>query len=263
MMAAHGDENQDERMGRRMFLWLGLPLLIWSCSHDPGVGDMSAGSDTFESRDTGGAVCTRQVLIEEVVNARDIGGQALAQSRRVACGQILRGGDLCRLSAAGCSEFTALGIKTVIDLRAAQTQQASPAASCVTDRTAAVSGALPKLLPDTPDNYLALMQEKDAIAAVFAALGDPQNYPVYIHCVIGRDRASFIPALVLLTLGADRQTVIDEFNLSGAAGITVKEPCITAILDEVEHQGGIEAFLESCGVTSTQLENLRTQVQMN
>jgi protein-tyrosine phosphatase len=180
----------------------------------------------------------------------------------VGCKKILRGGDLCGLSGDGCDEFARLGIKTVIDLRKADVQQAQPAASCAASQATAVPAAMPKLLPDTPENYLALMTEKSAIAAAFAALGEAQSYPVYLHCVIGRDRASFVTALVLLALGAERQTVIDEFNLSGEASVAVKQPCIEAVLDEIDSQGGIETYLTSAGVTTAQLETLRAEARV-
>jgi protein-tyrosine phosphatase len=166
---------------------------------------------------------------------------------------------LAGLSADGCAELTQIGISTIIDLRMESTQINEPPAACVTDAATLVGAAMPKLLPDTPENYLALMDETDAILAVFAALGDSQSYPAYIHCVIGRDRASFVTALVLLGLGASHQTVIDEFLMSENAGIAVKKDCIQAVLAEVDARGGIEAFLSSVGVTPAQLASLRSQ----
>ena len=180
----------------------------------------------------------------------------------MACRQILRGGHLGGLSQGGCNELSQLGIKTVVDLRQSAVQQSQPPAACVTSQANVVSAAMPKLLPDTPANYLELFKEKGAIAAVFDALGDTQAYPVYVHCVIGRDRASFVTALVMLALGADRQTVIDEFNLSESAGVAVKQPCIEAVLDEVDKRGGIEAFLNTCGVTTAELTALRDTVRI-
>jgi len=141
----------------------------------------------------------------------------------------------------------------------APVQQSDPAAACVTSQASHVDAALPKLLPDTPANYLALLQEKAAVAKVFAALGSAGSYPVYFHCVIGRDRASFVAALILLALGAERQAVITEFELSNAAGVAVKTPCIEALLDEINKLGGIETYLTSAGVTAAQLATLRAE----
>jgi hypothetical protein len=171
----------------------------------------------------------------------------------------MHGGTLASLSAAACADLTALGIKAVIDLREDSAQQALPAPACVQETATVVDATMPKLLPDTPENYLALFGETASIAAIFEALGDAESYPVYIHCVIGRDRASFVTALVLLALGAERQTVIDEFMLSAEAGVAVKRECIEAVLEEIDARGGVEAFLYSVGVTSGQLEVLRAQ----
>lgn len=233
--------------------------LASGCAHNNGATrDGSGGGDLTAVGDGGqGVPCRQQVLTGEVTNARSLDGVLLADGYKVACGTLFRGGDLCALGSAGCAELATLGIKTVIDLRQATVQQNQPPAACVSSQAKLVSAAMPKLLPDTPDNYLALLQEKAAVATVFTTLADAGAYPVYTHCVIGRDRASFVAALVLLALGAERQAVVDEFELSEGAGVPVQVPCIEAVLDEIEKQGGIEAYLTSAGVTADQLSALR------
>lgn len=264
----------------RSWVGLGAVLCLVACSDDGDSNtDAHSGSDQGESdlalleasvqdtgvhdasvNEAGPQSCVGQILTGgEATNARDLGGTPLAGGMRVTCGKIFRGGDLCSLTSAGCGEFASLGIKTVIDLRMAPVQQSDPAAACVTSQTSHVDAALPKLLPDTPANYLALLQEKAAVAKIFAALGGAGSYPVYFHCVIGRDRASFVAALILLALGAERQAVIDEFELSNDAGVTVKTPCIEALLDEIAKLGGIETYLTSAGVTPAQLATLRAE----
>lgn len=234
-----------------------LAFLLSGCAGDEGGTDAS-----YEDGQDGGIQppqCERRVLEDDVTNAREIGGYPLTPGGYVDCKKIFRGGHLGNLTNAGCQEFSDLGVKTVIDLRMETTQQDAPPPSCATGQATVVNAAMPKLLPDTEDNYLALMSETDAVAAAFGALGSADAYPVYIHCVIGRDRASFITALVLLALGASEQQVVDEFELSEDASIEVKTECIQAILDEVNNRGGIEAYLTSAGVTNTQLEVLRTE----
>ena len=135
--------------------------------------------------------------------------------------------------------------------------QDEPAAGCVGDQATVVNVPMPKLLPDTTDNYIALFNETGSIKNLFNVLGDADAYPVYVHCVIGRDRASFATALILKALGADRKTVIEEFRLSAEAGVAVKEECIEAVLDEIDDRGGIEKTLKDMGVTEAQLNTLR------
>jgi len=220
-------------------------------------GDPDAGIDGGDR-----PPCKRRVLENEVTNARDLGEHPLSNGNYTLCNTILRGGDLTGLSESGCEEFSKLDIRTVIDLRMESTQQSQPAPTCVSEHTAITPAPMPKL-PETPENYLALMQEKDAIATVFTYLGNPEAYPVYIHCVIGRDRASFVTALALLALGANRQTIIEEFMLSEEAGVAVKSECLEAVLEEIETIGGIQAFLLSVGVSNTQLEVLRKELTSN
>lgn len=238
-----------------------LALLLPGCAGDEGGTDAS-----YQDGQDGGIQppqCDRRVFEDDVTNARELGNHPLSAGGYVDCGKITRGGHLGSLSVDGCQEFSDLGIRTVIDLRMDSTQQQEPPPACVTDQATLVNAAMPKLLPDTEDNYLALMSETDAVAAVFEALGSADAYPVYIHCVIGRDRASFIAALVLLALGASDQQVVDEFELSEDANIAVKTECIQAILDEVKARGGIDAYLTSAGVTTTQLDVLRAEVVLD
>jgi len=205
--------------------------------------------------------CTRWILEDDVTNARDLGAWPLEDDYFIPCQKIFRGGDLTTLSTEACTDFTNLGIKTVIDLRADSVQLGQPGAACVTSITGQLNAAMPKLLPDTPENYLALLEETGAIATIFEALGNPDTYPVYIHCVIGRDRASFVIALILLTLGADQQTILNDFNLSEDAGVAVKPDSLQAVLDEIDKLGGIEVLLASASVTSGQIEVLKTEAR--
>lgn len=249
-----------EAVRRAAVLALGLALVACSSDDADGAGDGGTGADATGTDAAGAGACQRQVLTGDVVNARAVGGLPLAGGKRLACGKLYRGGDLCGLDAAGCDGFAKLGIRAVVDLRAQAAQQSSPAPSCVGKVATLVPAPLPKLLPDTPANYLALLDETAAVKALFTALGQAGSYPVYIHCVIGRDRASVAVALVLLAAGAGRQAVIDEFNLSVKAGVAVKQPCIEALIDEVDRRGGIETYLQGAGVTAARLKTLRAQL---
>jgi protein-tyrosine phosphatase len=209
------------------------------------------------------APCDGRILEQEVTNARDLGGQMGANGQAAACAKVFRGGELTRLTDVGCQEFENLAIKTVVDLRQRHVQTSDPPPTCVSERAGMVSAAMAKLLPDTPEHYLALFGETDAIRLLFETLGANDNYPVYFHCVIGRDRASFAAALVLSAIGVERSAIVDEFELSANAGVAVKTECIEAVLDEIEGRGGIETFLMSAGVDQTDLEALRAVMLPN
>jgi protein-tyrosine phosphatase len=228
-------------------------LILPGCAGDEGGTDAS-----YQDGGIQPPQCERRVLEDYVTNAREIGGHALTGGGYVDCGKIMRGGHLSGLSADGCREFSDLGIKTVIDLRMESERLQLPNTDCVTDQAAAINATLPKLDP-SEDNYVALLGETGAVAAVFAVLGESSSYPVYLHCMIGRDRASTMNALVLMALGVPDQTVVDEFDLNNDAGVSVDTGYIQAVIDEVKSRDGIEAYLTSVGVTSGQLEILRSE----
>jgi protein-tyrosine phosphatase len=203
--------------------------------------------------------CLRRILETQVTNARDLGGWPVAEGI-VSCGRIFRGGALTQLAGEGCEKLSALGVNTIVDLREQIVQDTAPPPACVSETAKHVSAPLPKLLPDTPENYLALLNEAEAIRQLFSMLSTAASYPVYVHCEIGRDRASFASALILLAVGASDETVMEEFLLSGKAGVTVKGECMSAVLGEITARGGIEAYLLSVGVDSDGLERLRPNV---
>jgi protein-tyrosine phosphatase len=229
-----------------------VAILVGGCAGNEG------GSDAGEDGGNGRPQCERRILEDEVTNAREVGAHALSVGGYVDCGKIMRGGHLGGLSDDGCQEFADLGIKTVIDLRMDSEQQQTAPPACVTDQATVVDASLPKYDPSA-DNYVALLDETSTVTAIFAALGESGSYPVYIHCMIGRDRASTMTALVLMALGASDQTVVDEFDLNNDAGVSVDTDYIQAVIDEVKTRGGIEAYLTSTGVTTAQLETLRTE----
>lgn len=210
-----------------------------------------------EHQPTDALTCSRWLFEGEVSNARDLGGQPLESGEKVACRKLMIGGHLGGLSDNGCTEFVELGIRTVIDLRQANDRQSEPNVSCVVDSAEQVQAVMPKKLPPSVENYLILLDEDQAIATIFSKLGEAQSYPIYIHCVIGRDRASFVAALILLALGADEKTVTEEFLLQNELGITVEEEWMQAVMDEIRNRGGIEEYILSTGVSSDQLKVLR------
>jgi protein-tyrosine phosphatase len=129
----------------------------------------------------------------------------------------------------------------------------------------------------------------DAAAPVFRQLIElllsGENTPLLIHCQAGKDRTGIMTALLLLALGAEREWIVSDFLKSNDALIpyfkklliirkiitfgffpsarmlyvvTVKKRNIDSIIDRVEnHYGGIEGFLSSAGLNSTDILKLR------
>jgi protein tyrosine phosphatase (PTP) superfamily phosphohydrolase (DUF442 family) len=209
---------------------------------------------------TGTCVQGQRILVDEVVNGRDLGGTPLADGARVACGKLYRAAAPANLSAQGCAEFARLGIRTVVDLRVDSEITAAPHSACVQEQASIILAPMPVPYNLSPQDYIADLDTTESVAAAFGALGDEAAYPVYFHCTYGRDRSGVLAAVVLLALGAAREDIMEEYQLTTAAGLTTAPASLEAVLDEIELRGGVEAYLDSAGVAAARLEVLRAQV---
>lgn len=200
------------------------------------------------------STCQRSqfVLRPDLSNARDLGGVPLAEGS-VACGAIFRGPPL-RLTEQGCQQLTELRLGTVVDLRIDSERLGSPEAPCVTANLVAAPLPIPYGLG--PEDYLRDLNTDDSVAKVFHTLGDERAYPVYFHCTYGRDRTGVIGALLLLALGASRQTVMEEYMLS-APNVGAYPIALEAVLDEIERRGGALPLLREVGITDQELAVLK------
>ena len=224
--------------------------------HDPVVApDAGASGDGG-----GGRTCQRSepVFVCDVPNARDLVGTPVGNGQAVGCGAIYRGAPLAGLSVQGCQAFATLGIKTVVDLRTPQEVSSRPSSPCVTAAATLVAAPMPIPYDVSPADYVADLNASSSVAAAFAALGDPDAYPVYVHCTYGRDRTGVLAALILSALGATRQDILQEYLLSGPR-VGAYPASLNAVLDDIDRRGGIDAVLGAAGVTPQQLATLRSR----
>lgn len=254
-----------------------LPLLAVACGSNgtpaetptttgTGAGG-SAGSGTTSTTDQGGGggvVSTGgPVQIDGVTNPRHTGGLPTSDGMRVRANTLIRSGHLAELGPNGCADIGSLGIRTVVDLRAADGStgtNANPDDPCVTGALSYYQADLPKLVPPSVDYYLqTLSAAEPKLAAIFGQLGQADALPAIVHCVIGRDRASMITALVLLAIGVPSADVVADFVDNQDASISVEAAWLEAVIDHIDGQGGIEAYLQLHGVTAQQIATLREQ----
>ena len=221
-------------------------------------------NDASGPADAGGAgnACPpgQRILVGEVQNARDLGGTVLGDGRTVACDQLYRGAVLANLTAQGCDEFAALGIRTVVDLRTASERASAPEAACVSEQARIVLAPMPIPYGMDPAAYITDLDATGSVLAAFEVFGDPAAYPAYFHCTYGRDRSGVLAAVILLALGATRDAVMAEYELSNAGGLVTFPDSLQAVLDEIERRGGVEAYLASAGVSADELAALRARL---
>ena len=177
----------------------------------------------------------RTIRLASVRNARDLGGIPVEDGKAITTGLIFRGSDLSE-----CAQedshilFDELGISYVIDLRCGWEADAKPdripsyveylhipfydmeKVGIEYDRTAPGTRKIGHDIACDPihfygslSNPLTVGQIRSALHFVLNAASDGR--PVYFHCSGGKDRAGVLSALILQTLGASADDVIEDY----------------------------------------------------
>lgn len=204
----------------------------------------------------------RRVPLTSVLNARDLGGLPVAGGV-FAPGQVFRSGSLGELSAADAEVLGERGVATVYDFRTVGESALAP------DRVpAGAESILLDVLADSPDTGAANVGEmlKDPVRLA-AALGDGQgaemlrssyrhivslpsarsSYTAFFrgladgtregaalfHCTAGKDRTGWAAAALLTLLGADSDTIHEDYLQTNQDFV----PALKPVLDQIEAAG--------------------------
>ncbi|MFH8480631.1 tyrosine-protein phosphatase [Streptomyces sp. NPDC018055] len=202
----------------------------------------------------------RTVPAATVVNLRDLGGVSLGRDRRVRQGVLFRSGQLSELDPARDRAVAALGIRTVVDLRTADERQWAPdrlpdrarlfVADVLGDHPGVAPARLKALLADPAEaeralgggraeelfaeTYRKMVLSPGAAAAYRAFLetaADPGARPVLFHCTAGKDRTGWAAAVLLMIVGASRETVRRDFLAVNPAVRAAFAPYVQKFLD--------------------------------
>jgi protein-tyrosine phosphatase len=177
----------------------------------------------------GGDLHPQFVDLDGCFNFRDLGGYRTDDEGIVARRMLYRSDSLHRLTDAGHAAFVALGIATVLDLRApAEVRQNSWTPP---DHWRGRYQHLP-MLEEVPDwsamdpwelahadfavrQYRQLaVSGATTLRVAINTLAAPRTLPVVFHCSAGKDRTGVLAALVLRLLGVPADTVAEEYALS-------------------------------------------------
>ncbi len=147
----------------------------------------------------------RTVAIDGVSNARDIGGYKTGDGKQIKRGIVYRGADFERITEAGKNKLVKeLGIKTELDLRERTNRGPSPLGDDI--NYVAVSGPwYDKAFINGYQNDL--LNE----LRVFA---DADNYPIYFHCSLGRDRTGTLAFLLEALCGVSKDDIYMDYEVS-------------------------------------------------
>ncbi len=224
-------------------------------------------------------------------NTRDLGGMRAASGQTVRRGALIRSGNLARLSAAGKAAVLEAGVGCVVDLRSGFELQleANPFADSslychaplMSDDEAAATAVTNALNP--LEMYVVMLEMYRAnIAAVLRAIADaPDGAGVVVHCHAGKDRTGLIVALLLGLMGVSPDDIADDYARSDAhlqaqyaqwleaqrdlderaklaVQLTADRETMLGVLEFLNMQhGGVNKYLEACGLDATTLGRLQ------
>ncbi|WP_022879436.1 tyrosine-protein phosphatase [Microbacterium sp. B19] len=187
-----------------------------------------------------------RVEIPGTTNTRDLGGLPMAGGGIVRPGAVLRGEALAHpgpsvrrvaeWSDAAIESYRALGLRTVIDLRAAEEAALAPSAWAEPTgaRLVAVpideggegdatdymrrlrAGELRSFGPaELADYYVRTVRARaPRFGRALRVLAEPGATPVLIHCAAGKDRTGMLVALLLEALGVDRDATVADYSMT-------------------------------------------------
>ena len=149
----------------------------------------------------------RTVALDGVSNVRDIGGYYSADgSYRMKQGIIYRGADFVHITADGIDKaVNILGINTEIDLREANPTGSSPL------------GATVNYVSVSAPWYTQIWDEPTKQAEFVTALRvftDSNNFPVYFHCSLGRDRTGTLAFFLQALCGVSEEDMTMDYETS-------------------------------------------------
>ncbi len=239
----------------------------------------------------------RRVRFQGAPNFRDLGGYVTASGGRTRWGRLFRSSSLQRLTADDLAAFDGLGICTIYDLRRDDERAREPGPRPVR------ALPIPTRFTDAPDlsplreradgeqwlldDYRAMLNDGGPVfGELLTALAKVDRTPAVFHCAGGKDRTGIAAALLLSWLGVDRETVLDDYELTGKYLSARDNPALVNSMVEMgiarpaaesllgtprwimaetlglmdTEFGGIEAYLRSVGnISAEALDELRVR----
>ena len=194
------------------------------------------------------------VHLDTVSNIRDLGQTPAARGRLIRPGCLIRSAHLGSASREDISTLKALmKVDTVIDLRTNEEQREKPdLTDGISHLSVPVFDSLregithearqkPDRPPDMADLYAFMMRDKNCRSRFRRALDiimahDYTKGSVLWHCSEGKDRCGMLTALVLLALGASRETILRDYLATNETNI----PKAEAVYDRLRASRGEE-----------------------
>jgi protein tyrosine/serine phosphatase len=166
---------------------------------------------------------TRSVVVDGLVNARDLGGLLLADGAKTPSGVFFRSENADWITPAGWDQLRESGVRTVIDLRQPEERQRDVNArpDWVTTLNVDLDGLEhTEFWAEYWENGLVgtalyflphLSQLPHRMAEALDAIASAPDGGVLFHCMSGRDRTGMVSLVLLAAVGALRDEIVDDY----------------------------------------------------
>lgn len=223
-------------------------------------------------------VVTHPVPLVGTSNTREVGGFPAVDGRTIASGRLFRG-EVLGLSGSRAQSiwnpehaehYMALGLRTVIDLRSENEVADVPSAWAMETGATLVHIAFAEGVEGSATDFTRMLREgkitrfephdlgawyqgaldrrADVFGVAVRILADSNNYPVLVHCQVGKDRTGLLIAMVLETLGVPREHVIADYTLTGVLRTGAAERYAEMVQELGLQLDDIRAFWQTPGV---------------
>lgn len=156
------------------------------------------------------AALPRTILIEGVSNTRDIGGYVTEDGKhRIRQGMVYRGGTMDEITKVGRSKaLNNYGIKTDLDIR---NSDEGATTSPLGGKVNYIKVGGPYYIGNDGINSA---RYREALLKEIRTFADKENYPIYVHCSLGKDRTGTICFLINALCGVQKEDLYLDYELS-------------------------------------------------
>jgi protein-tyrosine phosphatase len=252
---------------------------------------------------------SEEFSFDNIDNFRDFGSYHTTDGNILKSGILYRSGDLDRASKEDLNKLKSLNIRTIIDLRTSKEIKKKPVTICsekrihiplnITESTRHrlkpymgkknVDEQILNAIDSVYRDMVGML--KPQIGEIFKNLLSKNEFPLLIHCHVGKDRTGFIIAIIQMALQVEKKSIIKDYLttnhqlLPGTKRMLKKmriatfgliptwnfelasmaqEKFINTIINIIDQDyKGIKNYLAECGISEQDLALIKQNIYVN
>lgn len=203
-----------------------------------------------------GLIHSSMIPLQGGINFRDQGGYTVKDGRKVKPGLLFRSGALDELTEQDCHYLNDNNVVHILDYRDSKEVEHKPdviwqsaeyyhiPANPVLTETSAdlekfVVGSLDKINPHRlmTELYSLLPFNNPAYRQLIKLMQQTDEQGIVQHCAVGKDRTGVGSAITLLVLGADKDTVIEDYLITETTLEPYRKKFKAKLADQLSSEG--------------------------